>query len=54
VDYGLIASESGLALAYPVIAARKEGAVLAYAYGGARSIQLNGASYPAYAGKHVY
>lgn len=42
----------GLALAFPVIAARPEGgAVLAYAYGGNTDIRLDGSYQPAYAGE---
>lgn len=49
-DHGLVASQDGLALAYPVIAARKEGgALLAFSYSGKGSIA--GGQYPAYAGK---
>lgn len=49
-DWGLVASSEGLALTYPVIAARKEvtGAALAFSYGGA--LTVSNAAYPAYAG----
>jgi hypothetical protein len=50
--WGLVASEQGLALTFPTIAARHDcGAVLAYVYGGNMDVRLNGRSYPAYAGK---
>lgn len=52
-DWGLLASEQGLALAYPVIAPRDCGAFLAYAYGGNTTIKLDGVSRPAYAGELV-
>lgn len=48
-DWGVVASEDGLAVAYPVIAARKDGSVtLAFAYSGAGQISDN--QYPAYPG----
>ena len=52
MDWGVVASEQGLALAFPVIAAREDcGALLAFAYGGNMDITLNGNTYPAYAGE---
>jgi hypothetical protein len=48
---GLVASEDGFALGFPIIAARDDGAVLGYSYGSAGSIELNGVTYPAYAGE---
>lgn len=51
--WGMVASEQGLALSWPVIAARHDcGAVLAYVYGGDMDLRLNGKPYPAYAGEH--
>jgi hypothetical protein len=49
LDWGVVASEEGLAVAYPVVAARKDGSVtLAFAYSGAGQISDN--QYPAYPG----
>lgn len=48
-DHGLIASQDGLALAYPVIAARDNGgALVAFSYSGKGGIA--GGRYPAYPG----
>jgi hypothetical protein len=48
-DWGVVASDEGLALAFPVIAARKDGSVaLAFAYSGAGTVS-NG-HYPAFPG----
>jgi hypothetical protein len=48
-DHGLIASQDGLALAYPVIAAREDGgALVAFSYSGKGAIA--GGRYPAYPG----
>lgn len=50
LEWGVVASEEGLAAAYPVIAARRDGgAALAFAYSGAGTIS-NG-HYPAYPGE---
>lgn len=52
LDWGMVASEQGLALAFPAMAAREEcGALLAYVYGGNTTLLLDGNSYPAYAGE---
>jgi len=49
---GVVASEDGLALAYPSIAAHAQGGViLAYSYAGNTTVTLDGVSYPAYAGE---
>lgn len=51
-DHGLIASQDGLALAYPVIAARADGgALVAFSYSGKGTIA--GGYYPAYPGAHA-
>jgi hypothetical protein len=52
--HGMVASKDGFALAFPVIAARDDGAVLGYSYGSAGSIELNGVTNPAYAGKQYH
>lgn len=50
LEWGVVASQDGLALAYPVIAARKEtSATLAFAYSGAGSI--SDGVYPANPGR---
>jgi hypothetical protein len=56
LSWGMVASEQGLSLALPIITGRHEcGAFLAFSYGGNRTIELNGKSYPAHAGKtHCY
>lgn len=48
-DWGVIASSEGLATAYPVIAATRTGAVLAYSYSGAGTISEG--RYPAFPGE---
>lgn len=49
LEWGLVASQDGLATAYPVIAARKDGsATLAFAYSGAGTIADG--TYPAFPG----
>jgi hypothetical protein len=49
LDWGVVASEEGLALAFPVIAARKDGSVaLAFAYSGAGTV--SDGHHPAYPG----
>lgn len=54
LDWGVVASEQGLALAFPVMAARAEcGAFIAYAYGGNTTLTLGPNAYPAYAGECV-
>lgn len=52
--WGVLASQDGLALAYPVIAAAKEEdeAVMAFAYSGAGTI--SDSKYPAYPGVYMY
>lgn len=49
-DWGVLASEQGLALAFPMIVPRDCGALLAYVYGGNTTVTLDGPTYPAYAG----
>lgn len=50
-DHGLVASQDGLALAYPVIAARpKGGALLAFSYSGKGTIA--GGKSPAHPGAY--
>lgn len=54
-NWGVVASINGLSLAYPVITGRHDcGAFLAFAYGGNTTIELNGETYPAYAGAYTY
>lgn len=51
-DQGMVASDDGLALAYPVIVAAKEGgAVLAYSYSGAD--KMADGTLPAYPGERL-
>jgi hypothetical protein len=51
LEWGIVASQDGLATAYPVIAARKDGsATLAFAYSGAGTISDGQSRYPAYPG----
>jgi hypothetical protein len=49
--HGMVASADGFALAFPVIAAHRDGALLGYVYGSAGKIELNGVTYSAFAGK---
>lgn len=52
-DHGIIASRDGLALAYPVIAAREDGgALVAFSYSGKGFVA--GGGYPAYPGACVW
>jgi hypothetical protein len=49
--WGMVASEDKYALAFPAIAARREGVVLAFTLGSDDTITLDGETSPAYAGE---